>query len=69
MKTASVEYWVYENYPNNKTVGHVRSCSYFKMNGGNAPKTGKWHGPFDGKQAAQTAGTATGRPFHWYPRC
>lgn len=69
MKPASVEYWVYENYPNNKAVGHVRSCSYFKMNGGNALKTGKWHGPFDSKQAAQNFGTATGRPFHWCSRC
>jgi len=69
MKPASAEYWVYENYPHNKAVGHVRSCSYFKMHGGQTLKTGKWHGPFDSKQSAQSWGTATGRPFHWCPRC
>ena len=50
MRASSAEYWIYENYPNNKTVGHLRGCSYFKMNGGNAAKTGKWHGPVRGIQ-------------------
>jgi hypothetical protein len=67
--SAVPRYWVYENYPNNKAVGHVDSCSFFKPWGGNAPGTGQWHGPFDTKAAAVAAGKATGRPFHWCARC
>lgn len=69
MTAPAVEYWVYENYPNNKVVGHVSTCSYFKLNGGHAPKTGKWHGPFDNRLTATAVGKGTGRPFHWCPRC
>ena len=25
------EYWVYENYPNNKARAHARACSFFKV--------------------------------------
>lgn len=69
MNTPAIEYWVYENYPNNKAVGHTRTCSFFKMHGGHATKTGKWHGPFDTRSAATSAGNAIGRPFHWCTRC
>lgn len=69
MNALAVEYWVYENYPNNKAVGHVSTCAYFKMHGGHAPKTGKWHGPFDNRTVATSVGKVTGRPFHWCPRC
>jgi hypothetical protein len=65
----AVEYWVYENYPNNRAVGHMSTCSYFKLHGGRAPKTGKWRGPFDSRLAATNAGKGTGRPFHWCQRC
>ena len=69
MKVASVEYWVYENYPHNRAVGHVSTCSYFKMHGGIAQKTGKWLGPFDSRFTATNSGKGTGRPFHWCPHC
>jgi hypothetical protein len=55
-KIVASQYWVYENYPNNKAVGHVQSCSFFKKWGGNAAKTGKWLGPFDSKSEAIAAG-------------
>lgn len=57
------EYWVYENYPNNKARAHARACSFFKVPGGDAPGTGKWHGPFRNPAEASRAGKATGRPF------
>jgi hypothetical protein len=63
------EYWVYENYPSNKAVGHLSTCGYFKLNGGHALKTGKWYGPFDNRSAAASLGNRTGRPFHWCKRC
>jgi hypothetical protein len=63
--TKSVEFWVYENYPNNKAVGHQSTCSHLKKNGGDAPRTGRWHGPFATRQEADAAGKNTGRPFHW----
>jgi hypothetical protein len=44
MKSATTEYWVYENYPSDKAVGHVNTCNYFKVEDGNATATGKWHG-------------------------
>jgi hypothetical protein len=61
-------YAVYENYPNNKAVGHSTACSFFKLHGWDATKTGHWtlHAT---KQQAIAAGKATGRPFHWCPRC
>ena len=68
MKTAEVEYWVYENYPNNKAVGHASTCIYFKLHGDHAPKTAKWHVPFDNRSTATNLGKGTGRPFHWCPR-
>jgi hypothetical protein len=64
-----MEYWVYENYPNDKAVGHLGGCRYIKLHGGNAPRTGQWYGPFNSRQAAQSAGIGTGRPFHWCSRC
>lgn len=64
-----MEYWIYENYPNNKAVGHAVTCAHFKMHGGEAPKTGRWHGPFNAKHLAEAAGAGTKRPFHWCSRC
>jgi hypothetical protein len=66
---AHAEYWVYENRPNNKAVGHTRSCSHFKKNGGASLPTGKWHGPFETRQQAVTFGSKLGRPFHWCGFC
>ena len=63
------KYWVYENYPNNKAIGHVGSCVHFKLHGGGTPKTGKWHGPFDNRSTAASVGAGTGRPFRWCKRC
>jgi hypothetical protein len=63
------QFWVYENYPNNKAVGHSEECPFFKKWGGNAPSTGHWYGPFDTRQQAIVAGQATKRPFHWCARC
>jgi hypothetical protein len=64
-----VEYWVYENRPNDKAVGHAATCAHFKKNGGQMLRTGEWHGPFDSRQDATTYGTTLGRPFHWCPFC
>jgi len=58
-------FWVYENFPNNKAVGHCQECVFFKVQGGNALRTGTWYGPFDTRAAAEAVGLATGRPFHW----
>jgi hypothetical protein len=66
---AAIEYWVYENYPNNKAVGHQSTCSHFKKNGGKAPATGLWHGPYDSKGQAASVGRGTVRPFHWCSFC
>lgn len=68
-KNTSFEFWVYENYPNNKAVGHDGRCSHLKKNGGNAPRTGNWRGPFESKNIAELVGSATGRPFHWCGFC
>jgi len=65
----AVLYWVYGNFPNNKAVGHVSTCSHFKKQGGNALRTGRWHGPFDTRQTAIQVGQAPGRPFHWCSFC
>jgi hypothetical protein len=62
------QYAVYENYPNNKAVGHSTACSSFKVHGGKEPKTGNWK-LYATKQEVETAGKATGRPFHWCPLC
>lgn len=69
MKSPTGPYWVYENFPNNKSVGHTQICPFFKLHGGEAPRTGKWHGPFATKEAAELAALATARPFHWCPSC
>jgi hypothetical protein len=38
VKIPATEYWVCENFPNDKAVGHEKECSYFKVHGGDAPK-------------------------------
>jgi hypothetical protein len=64
------KYYVYENYPNNKAVGHVETCRYFKAWGGAAEGTGHWYGPFDSKSKAEAVGLSLGRKtFHWCARC
>ncbi len=66
---AANQYEVYENYPNNKAVGHKTSCAHFKKNGGMALATGKWLGPFNSTNEAKQAGEDTWRPFHWCKFC
>jgi hypothetical protein len=51
-------YWVYENFPNNKAAGHVSTCSHFKKQGGNAPRTGRWYGPFDHQTNGDPSGSS-----------
>lgn len=38
---APVEFAVYENYPQKNAIGHVTTCSFFKLHGGRAGKAGQ----------------------------
>lgn len=60
---------VYENYPNNKAAGHREPCSFIRVHGGEADRTGRWYGPFNTRDEAEAAGQATGRPFRWCSFC
>ena len=64
-RTVPLQYWVYENYPNNKAMVHKGTC-LFCNNGKGVRKgisnwNGQWHGPFDDKASAQNEARNTGR--------
>ena len=62
------EFLLYENRPNNKAVGHHRSCSHVRKNGGKDVATGCWK-EFKTRAEVENAGARTGRPFWWCNHC
>lgn len=62
------EFLLYENRPNNKTVGHHKSCGDVRKNGGGDLVTGNWK-EFETREEVEDAGHKTGRPFWWCKRC
>jgi hypothetical protein len=68
MEKDEAPFLLYENRPNNKAVGHHRSCGDVKKNGGGDLITGRWT-QFDSRKDVEDAGNKTGRPFWWCKRC
>jgi len=62
------EFLLYENHPNNKAVGHHKSCSEVRKNGGGDLITGKWK-EFETREQVENAGHQTGRLFWWCKKC
>lgn len=58
-------YWVYENYPTDKAMVHLASCSFCKrgtgVHGAGKTRNGEWHGPFGNAQEARFAAKNTQR--------
>lgn len=62
------QFLLYENKPNNKSVGHHSSCGQVKKNGGGDRATGRWQ-EFDTRKRVEDAALKTGRPFKWCQVC
>jgi len=62
------QYLLYENRPNNKAVGHHKSCGDVRKNGGGDLITGNWR-EFVTRKQVEDAGLETGRPFWWRKKC
>ena len=68
MEKHESQFLLYENRPNNKAVGHHRTCGQVKKNGGGDRITGRWK-EFDTRKQVEDAGQRTGRPFWWCHAC
>ena len=60
-------YWIYENYPTNRSTIHDATCAFCNHGMGRRAGTasqanGKWHGPYGELDHATTAAALLGRP-------
>ncbi len=60
-----MSYYVYENWTHKKAVVHAGNCSFCNAGQGIHPaasnRNGRWHGPFEDKEAALQAAQETRR--------